>query len=189
MEIIKYLLFCSNSFIHVINSTLLCAALYRCYAMNKTIYSAIVYNKRPFKRRLLCKAEKSVIVNSEQLIMPYIVNTVEERVEMIRQSEQGMSFQAISDIFTGSYPNRPIPSKMTVCRIMKKFRNTGVVDPTAKKIVQPRKHIPENVKLDVCLAVEDDSRKSAARVGAELGISKKSVINILKTEKYKSLKY
>lgn len=112
--------------------------------------------------------------------MPNIVYTVEERIEMVRQYEQGTSYQRIADHFAAANPDRPIPSNTTVRNIVMKFRQTGNVDPKLVKVSQPRKQLTEEQQLDILLKVAEPGRKSARVIAQELGISKTSVLRVLK---------
>lgn len=119
--------------------------------------------------------------------MPNIVYTVAEKVEMVQRRLQGLSYQRVADHFAATYPNRPIPSVMTVKRIVDKFKRTGNVNTEIVKIVQPSKQLSIETKLDICLTAVEGERKSMSMIAKELGISRTSVSRVLQQEKYQLL--
>lgn len=120
--------------------------------------------------------------------MPNIVYTVLERVEMVRQHEQGLSYRRIAEHFAAAYPERPIPSKTTVQNIVKKFHKTGIIDPRLVKISQPKRQLTEEIKLNICLTIEEGLNKSLSRIAEELNVSKSSVHKVMRSQHYKPFK-
>lgn len=116
--------------------------------------------------------------------MPNIVYTVAEKIEMVRQHEQGLSFRRIVDHFAAAYPERPIPSKSTVLKIVRKFQETGNLDPSLVKISQPRKRLSEEIKLAICLAAAEGLSKPHSQIAKELNISTSSVHKVLRSQKF-----
>lgn len=86
----------------------------------------------------------------------------------------------VCNLFNAKYPDRPI-SQSTVSKIVRKFRENGHVKhiPNAG-----RPKIEDNVKLDILLNVHDNPHNSSTQIGEYAGVSQRSVLRILKKEKY-----
>lgn len=86
----------------------------------------------------------------------------------------------VCNLFNAKYPDRPI-SQSTVSKIEKKFRETGHVKHIANA---GRPKINENVKLNVLLSTEENPHIMSRQIAANNEVSQRSVLRILKTEKY-----
>ncbi|PSN57363.1 hypothetical protein C0J52_02895 [Blattella germanica] len=75
--------------------------------------------------------------------------------------------------FRRRYPDAPVPDRTTICRLFKKFNETGSV---ANKKPRVNKRVLTEEKLDeIAFRLEISPRKSLRRLAQEVGVSKTSV--------------
>lgn len=120
--------------------------------------------------------------------MPNVIYTVPERIEIVLQHAQGLSYHKIADHFAAAYPGRPIPSVTTIRNMVKKFRETGTININPKKVRHPTRQISEEMKLNICLKAEEDKDKPVSKIAKELGISKTSARKVLCEARYRTRK-
>ena len=119
--------------------------------------------------------------------------TKEEKITMIKMYYSGNSYQRVCDIFGGYFPDRPVPVRSTIKRIVDKFEVTGTVinDCTCgiENNVGANRN-QENEDLDVLLQVEEKKGAVSTRVlGETVGKDNSTVWRILTKHKYYSYKY
>lgn len=115
--------------------------------------------------------------------------TIDERIVLVNWYKSGMSLREVSEMFSASYRDRPIPSPATISRIVQQFEREGCIIP-AHSTKKKRAHIlTEEVKLQVLLHVENNKNISTKSLAHAVGVSKTSVHRILKSEKFRSFHY
>lgn len=114
--------------------------------------------------------------------------TLEEKMSLVTWYLQGHSSRRVSEMFAGLFPNRPIPSKNFVLRLINLFKNTGCLNDSHKKRnKRPSVFLEENDVL-VCAAVENDPSVSLRGLEENLGLNREGCRKVLKKEGYKSYK-
>jgi transposase len=110
--------------------------------------------------------------------------SLEERVELIFLYARCTNYQETANAFANAFPNSPKPSSSTVMRLIKKFRNTGSVN-NAPKSGRPNLATGDDKTTDVLARVHAEPiGNSTRRISDEAGISKTSVLRILKKNKF-----
>ncbi|PSN49543.1 hypothetical protein C0J52_04992 [Blattella germanica] len=88
--------------------------------------------------------------------------------------------------FRRRYPDAPVPDRTTICRLFKKFNETGS---DANKKPRVNKRVLTEEKLDeIAFRLEISPRKSLRRLAQEVGVSKTSVQHATKLLKLKPYK-
>lgn len=116
------------------------------------------------------------------------VYNIEERVEIVTAYIKGMSSREIVDNFAAAHPNRPIPSKTTVLKLYENFRTKGCVNFAHVKRVRNSSVLTEEMKTNLCLAIDDEGSTTLNQLADQFNLSKSSCFRTLKMEKYKSYK-
>lgn len=109
--------------------------------------------------------------------------TETQRIEiliLIGCGDKTRTQQEVCNLFNTKYPDRPI-SQSAVSKIERKFRETGHVKHMSNA---GRPNIDENIKLNIALGLEEDAHSSSRQLAADNNISQRSVLRVLKKEKY-----
>lgn len=120
------------------------------------------------------------------------IYTTEEKVQIVTWFLNGTSLRRTAELFSVFFNDRPVPSKDTVARIVKKFQETGCVSSECKK---KRSRGVENGadqqdrEVDICAAVEADHNLSIRQISTNSGVSRTSVHRVLKKHRYIPYKY
>lgn len=114
--------------------------------------------------------------------------TTSEKVNFVSWYFQGLSSREISDNFAVFYPNRPIPSKSTVSRIVDQFKSTGCVNSEHTKRVRTHTVSNDENKEIICASIEANPSNSVRGMANELGINRETCRRVLKSEGYKCFK-
>lgn len=110
--------------------------------------------------------------------------TETQRIEiliMIGCGDKTRTQKDVCTLFNNKYPNRETISQSTVSKIEKKFRETGHVRDLPKG---SRKPVPENKKLDVLLAFEENPHTSSRQVALDNDLGHSTILRTLKKEKW-----
>lgn len=99
-----------------------------------------------------------------------------------------MSSREIVANFAAAYPDRPIPSKTTVLKLYNNFRQTGCVNSMHNKRKRISTVVTEEMKMNVCMAVEEEEFVTLAGIADRFKISMSSCHKALRLERYKSYK-
>lgn len=109
--------------------------------------------------------------------------TVKQRIEVLILrgcNDMTRTQQEVCDLFNAKYPDRPI-SRSTISKIERKYAESGDV----RDIPKPgRPKISEDTKINVLLSVEENFNKPSRIAAGEHDISQRSVLRLLKSEKY-----
>ena len=118
--------------------------------------------------------------------------TTEEKVIMIKWYYGGNSLEAVRDLFSVHFPDRPIPCKATIKNIIGRFEATGSVVKNCKCMREnnDRVHPQRNENdLDVLLQIEEEKQVSTRVLGETVGKHHTTAWRILKKHNFKSFKY
>lgn len=113
--------------------------------------------------------------------------TIQEKVDMVGWHYAAHSLQQICDLFSVKYQDRPIPSKSTVQRIIKKFTETGSVQNKENRAF-PTRETSENMKVAICASIEANENQSIRDIAKSLDMPFTTVHKVLKQNGYKSFK-
>lgn len=106
-------------------------------------------------------------------------HTVDEKIEMIfLYGEARRNLQQARNLYAEKFPNRRTPSKMSFSRIIKQFSEDGSVQP--KKHARKRTATTEDHEIVVLAAVHNDPHVSSRTLADDAGMSKSSILRILK---------
>jgi hypothetical protein len=56
-----------------------------------------------------------------------MVYSLAERVFILKQYFASKSFAAVGEAFSNAYPDKEVPNKTTIHRLVTKYRNAGIV--------------------------------------------------------------
>lgn len=117
--------------------------------------------------------------------------TVQEKILFVKWYFSGNSYARVSDLFSGFFPNRHVPSRGTIQRIIERFNLTGNLNKPCKCTQERAGNQEDNKEMEVLIHVIDNKNVSLREVGTNVGISHVTVRNILKkqTPPFKSFKY
>ncbi|KAJ8951891.1 hypothetical protein NQ318_019868 [Aromia moschata] len=90
----------------------------------------------------------------------------------------------VCEIFNTKYPNRRI-FQSTVSRTENKFREFGNVTDIPKS--DRKRILDDEQKLDILLDIQDNPHKPTRQVVADNDVSKRSILRLLKKEKYRPI--
>jgi hypothetical protein len=110
-----------------------------------------------------------------------------QRIEilmMIGYGDRIRTQQEVCILFNTKYPARPI-TRSTVSKLEIKFRETGSVEDIPRK---GRPTIPDDKKLDILLAMEEDPHNSVRQISIDHGAAAMTVHNLLTVEKWHPFK-
>ena len=92
-------------------------------------------------------------------------------------------------MFAAEFPTRPIPTISTIRKACNNFDVNGCINNLHRRRVRQNSVLTEEVKLGILCAVEERPVNSLRKISSDFGISKSSVLRILKQYKYKSYKF
>ena len=104
-----------------------------------------------------------------------------QRIEILMMIGYGDRIRTQQEV---KYPARPITIS-TVSKLEKKFRETGSVEDIPRK---GRPTIPDDKKLDILLAMEEDPHNSVRQISIDHGAAAMTVHNLLTVEKWHPFK-
>lgn len=102
------------------------------------------------------------------------IYSLEERIEIVTAYIKGMSSREIVDNFAAAHPQRPIPSKTTVLKLYHNFRRTGCVNFKHKNRARKSLVVTEEMKMNICMAVEDEGSMTLSQLSDQFNISRSS---------------
>lgn len=108
-----------------------------------------------------------------------------ERAEIVKLYYCNNSVRQVRDFWAGMYPNRPIPSKTFINKLIRNFEETGKLTPKARGGIRRNGDANE---INVLALLNENSNLSAAQISQTAGTSKANVIRILHKHKFKSYK-
>lgn len=108
-----------------------------------------------------------------------------ERGEIIRLYYSNNSIRQVRDFWAGMYPNRLIPSKSFISKLINKFENTGKLMPSAKG---GSKRNGTDTEINVLAVVHENPQSSTHQIAQAAGTSRTNVLKILHKHKFKSYK-
>ena len=112
--------------------------------------------------------------------------STEQRIFICSTFMKQHSWRRCRRKFRRRYPDAPVPDRTTICRLFKKFNETGSV---ANKKPRVNKRVLTEEKLDeIAFRLEISPRKSLRRLAQEVGVSKTSVQHATKLLKLKPYK-
>lgn len=117
------------------------------------------------------------------------VYTTQEKVQMVTWSLSGNSLRRTAELFSVFFENRPIPSKHTISRILKQFKETGCVNNTCQRKPLLVDDVEIDDEIDVLAAFEANPNLSVRQVARECGKSHMHIHRILRKHKYFPYKY
>jgi hypothetical protein len=117
--------------------------------------------------------------------------TTEEKVIMIKWFYAGNSLSNVSNMFSVYFPDRPIPTKSGIQKVITKFEAKGTVINNCKCTAQNDERVEENYNkdLNILLQVEENKNISTRSLGQSVEKHHTTVLRTLKKHKYHSYKY
>lgn len=112
--------------------------------------------------------------------------TLQEKIEIVLICGEHTRHRDVADIFNARHPGRNI-QQSTVSRLMTKFKATGSVGNTFKKLHKPSKN-SEDVELNVCLDAVEYKKTSIEAIADRSGVHRESVRRILHKNKFRAYK-
>jgi transposase len=115
--------------------------------------------------------------------------TTEEKIQIMHLYHAHHSIRNVRDIFSVTYPDRPIPSVGTIFSIISKFNNHGCVEYKHQKRTRRNDVLTEENKLNILCNAEEIPMSSLRTTSHYFGISSTSIRKVLKEFKYKAYKF
>ncbi|KAF2879929.1 hypothetical protein ILUMI_26258 [Ignelater luminosus] len=108
--------------------------------------------------------------------------TTTEKIAIIKWYYAGNSMEKVSEMFSVEFPDRSIPNKSTVQRVVKNFEASGTVlnnykceNDADEKRGQRRVN---NAELDILLSVQENLEVSTRQLGKMIGIHSTTVFRV-----------
>jgi len=118
-----------------------------------------------------------IFLNSSSVCYQLNMLTIQQKIEIVLICGENTPHRQVAAIFNTRYPGSNI-NHSTVSRLMSKFKSTGSVNNTFKKLHNPSKNT-EDVQLNVCLDVVEHKITSISDVSERTGVRSHSVRTIL----------
>lgn len=120
--------------------------------------------------------------------MPNNQYSLEQRIFIISQCFH-RSDNEVKEEFQARFPGQEPPNRSTISRLRDKFQKTGCVNSLHDKVKQPRKSLSEEQQTLICASVATDATTTSSTIAANVGVSKKSVLKVLKAQKFRAYKF
>ena len=114
------------------------------------------------------------------------VYLTEEKIQIIKWSYNGKSTRKICELFRRNYENRPVPNQSTISRIIRNFEQSGCVN--YQHCNRGKRQLKEHNVTDILARIALEPTSSARQIASESGISKTTILKVLKRNKFKSYK-
>lgn len=108
-----------------------------------------------------------------------------EKAEIVKLYYSGNSIRQVRDFWAGMYPNRRIPSKSFISKVITNFERTGKFTSATRG---GNRRNGETTEINVLALVSQNPELSAAMISQTVGICKANVLRILHKHKFKSYK-
>ena len=104
--------------------------------------------------------------------------STEEKILIVKLHCRGNSYEEIRALFGGSYPDRPIPSKTTIFRVIERFNKTGSVLKPCKchRPIADENEERQANKINVIAAIENNENLSLRQIEKNTSIPFSTVL-------------
>lgn len=118
--------------------------------------------------------------------------TIQEKVTMIKWFYAGNSLGSVSDMFSVNFPDKPIPTRSAIQKVIAKFEEKGTVVNNCRCTAENHERAEGNNDdrdLNILLHVAENNNISIRSLGKTVEKHHSTVLRTLKKHKYHSFKY
>jgi hypothetical protein len=110
-----------------------------------------------------------------------------EKVEIVKLYYCNNSIRQVRDFWAGMHPERQIPSKSYLAKLIRRFEQTGNLEINCRGESR-RARFGEHTEINVLTLISQSPEMSTSEIARIAGISKTSVLRILHKHKFHSCK-